>query len=263
MRCGLTAAVLLFGIGTLPAQADTREKSATSTAAIAPLPPAPEGATPIAVEIFASQACPACPPAAQLLKVLDAHKDIVALNWHVKYWNRMPSPQHGVWEDPFAHDLSDTRQRAYNKRFMKRKTVFTPQFVIDGAYSVRGTQEARINKRIIRVREDKRGPAKKYVPLSLTRDNGRIIAKTTSVSSPYDLVLLNLMPAAVTPITSGANSGRIYDEINIVRDMSIIAQDQMKAGTFTIDIPQGNACAILMQQPGHGRIMAARYCNDR
>ena len=51
---------------------------------------------PWAIELFTSQGCSSCPPADAYLGVLAKRPDIVALSFHVDYWDYIG------WQDPFA-----------------------------------------------------------------------------------------------------------------------------------------------------------------
>jgi hypothetical protein len=42
---------------------------------------------PVAVELFTSQGCYSCPPAEAYLGKLAQRPDVVALEWHVDYWD--------------------------------------------------------------------------------------------------------------------------------------------------------------------------------
>ncbi|MCS6854982.1 MAG: DUF1223 domain-containing protein, partial [Elioraea sp.] len=68
---------------------------------------AAERAWPVVVELFTSQSCSACPPADALLGLLGRREGIIALAFHVPYWDHMG------WRDPFALPVSAQRQRAY------------------------------------------------------------------------------------------------------------------------------------------------------
>ncbi|TMJ30847.1 MAG: DUF1223 domain-containing protein [Alphaproteobacteria bacterium] len=66
-----------------------------------------QGNGPWAVELFTSQGCSSCPPADALLGTLARRPDIVALSFHVDYWDYIG------WKDRFASKATTERQRAY------------------------------------------------------------------------------------------------------------------------------------------------------
>ena len=61
------------------------------------------------VELFTSQGCSSCPPADALLTMLAEQDDVVALAYHVDYWDYVG------WEDTFGDAAFSDRQRAYAK----------------------------------------------------------------------------------------------------------------------------------------------------
>jgi hypothetical protein len=93
------------------------------------------------VELFTSQGCSSCPPADALLGRLSADPALLALSFHVNYWNSIG------WKDPFSSQISTDRQYTYAHALGER-TVFTPQLIVNGTRSVIGSQENEIRKEI-------------------------------------------------------------------------------------------------------------------
>ena len=91
-------------------------------------------AGPVVLELFTSQGCSSCPPADRLLGELARDPAVVALAWHVDYWNGLG------WHDPFSSKLATERQRAYADRLGEE--VYTPAMVIGGARIVVGSDRA-------------------------------------------------------------------------------------------------------------------------
>ena len=85
----------------------------------------PAGTAPVLVELFTSQGCSSCPPADATLTKLALRDDVVALSFHVDYWDNLG------WNDPFASRAHTRRQRDYARAFGNR-SVYTPQMVFDG-----------------------------------------------------------------------------------------------------------------------------------
>src|SRR5690606_4371889 len=85
------------------------------------------------VELFTSQGCSSCPPADALLTSLSERDDVVALAYHVDYWDYIG------WEDTFGDKGFSDRQRGYAKSWGSSR-IFTPQMVINGAEGVVGSR---------------------------------------------------------------------------------------------------------------------------
>jgi len=92
--CTVRLATLFLGLGlvlaAMPASADPR---------------------PVVVELFTSQGFSSCPPADALLGELATKSDILALGFHVSYWDSLG------WKDPLSSQSSTDRQKAYARRF--------------------------------------------------------------------------------------------------------------------------------------------------
>src|SRR5258708_10290334 len=73
----------------------------------------------VVVELFTSQGCSSCPPADRYLGEIARRPDVLALSWHVDYWNYIG------WADPFASQLATERQRPYS-RHLSIPYVHTP-----------------------------------------------------------------------------------------------------------------------------------------
>src|ERR1700756_4567567 len=95
----------------------------------------------VVVELFTSQGCSSCPPADAYLGELARRPDVLALAFHVDYWNYIG------WTDPLASRAGAQGHRDLVRRLSGRY-VYTPEMVVNGAAqgigSERGTIEALI-----------------------------------------------------------------------------------------------------------------------
>lgn len=90
------------------------------------------------VELFTSQGCAQCPPADALLTGLAEEGDVVALAYHVDYWDYVG------WEDTFGDEDYSDRQRAYAKSWGSSR-IYTPQMVVNGARGVVGSRRNEVH----------------------------------------------------------------------------------------------------------------------
>ena len=80
---------------------------------------------PVVVELYTSEGCNSCPPADRWLSSLKGRPDVLALAFHVDYWDRLG------WADRFAQPSHTARQ--YEKqRSSGARFVYTPQVLADG-----------------------------------------------------------------------------------------------------------------------------------
>ena len=102
--------------------------------------------TPILVELFTSQGCSSCPPADRVLAKLAKEAEagdlpIVALSFHVDYWNRLG------WKDPYSDAAFSQRQRIYASKLPDQR-VYTPEIVVNGSSGHVGSRESEVRSAI-------------------------------------------------------------------------------------------------------------------
>lgn len=81
--------------------------------------------SPVVVELFTSQSCYSCPPAEAYLGELAENPDIVALEWHVDYWDNLVYGSAGRWKDPYSDPAFTERQGLYNLSIRRSGSVYT------------------------------------------------------------------------------------------------------------------------------------------
>src|SRR4051812_38784632 len=102
--------------------------------------------TPVVVELFTSQGCSSCPPADAVLADLAKRPGVIALAWHVDYWNNLG------WKDPYSGAGGTQRQREY-KTALKLPNLYTPQMIVQGATDIVGTYGIEVNRTVDEARK--------------------------------------------------------------------------------------------------------------
>ena len=159
---------------------------------------------PPVVELYTSEGCDSCPPADRWLSKLKADPGVVALAFHVDYWDRLG------WKDRFASAAFTARQ-AEQQASNGARFSYTPQVVVDG--------------------QDRKDWAGIAVPLAprpaapvdvvLAREGDRVTATVAATSrSPKRLAAYWAVTEQdhVTAVKAGENRGVTLRHDYVVRD---------------------------------------------
>lgn len=226
---------------------------AAAIAAVLAAGPALAGSDKIVVELFTSQGCSSCPPADRLLGELAARDDVIALSFHVDYWNYLG------WEDPFSSASSTNRQRAYRAAFGLRY-VYTPQIVIGGAAQEVGSHRGKVLRAIERLRATQRVK----VDISHADKKTAIVSvgPGETPSGPATVWLFAYDKSHSTDIARGENSGIELINYRVVRETRKIGEWTGKDLKITLPITmmgieKQDGCAIVVQSNDGGRIYGA------
>jgi hypothetical protein len=224
----------------------------TVLAALAvPIAAGAQSQPPVVVELFTSQGCPACPPAEAYLRDLAQRDDVIALEFHIDYYD------YAGWKDPFGLADSTLRWRSYAQALGARYE-YTPFMVVDGAAHVVGSNRKAAEARIGGARSAQAaGP-------TLTVDTGgpetTITVDGSGPAGIYDILLVTYDREHETKVTAGENRGKVLVEANVVRGVNRIGQWAGEPLSLTAkldDMPGDGGCAVLLQRAGGGPIVAA------
>ena len=190
-------------------------------------------AGPAVLELFTSQGCSSCPPADALLGHLAREPGIIALAWHVDYWNSLG------WRDPYSSALATQRQQDYAARL--RDEVYTPALVVNGTRMVVGSDRSAVRAAI--------GAANSIVvPVTLHRDGANAIAEVGAAGQPVSALLASYDPERATPVGAGENTGRTLTDYRIVRAATLLGS--WDGAARRIPLPQiaaGRGAVVLLQ----------------
>lgn len=210
---------------------------------------------PVVVELFASQACSSCVAAADYFRELSERKDIVALAWHVDYWNHLNTKK-GRWVDPYSSAANTARQRLYNINLRKRSSVYTPQMIVGGVAECVGSSRDEAAALI-----EKTQLELPVVTIAAERGGNAIAFDIGASVKGGNAFLITFKPQALTKIKGGENAGVSFKDTNVVTNVARLGVVRSMGGGVTVAPPKaGEGCALLVQEPRQGRIIAARYC---
>src|SRR3974390_1925276 len=167
---------------------------AISLALIAGLSPAAAFAAerPVVVELFTSQGCNSCPPAnAYLNELSKQRRDVLALAFHVTYWDRLG------WKDPFSLEAATRRQDQYGHRFGDGS--YTPEIVVDGASSHVGSDRGKVGPAI----EAAKGACKPAASISLGKEGDNLVIEVGSGTGPGKVLLIGFDRGHQTAVRRG------------------------------------------------------------
>lgn len=198
------------------------------------------------VELFTSQGCSSCPPADEFFAELASKDDIVALAYHVNYWDYLG------WQDTLSTKENTERQYDYMRAFGSR-SVYTPQAVINGRSHVNGASRKEVNGALARM--DRTGEGMR-VPIKVSRTSDRVMIDAGDAGGgPTDahVVIVYFDPPQMVKIGQGENSGRSLTYWNAVSDIQTAGMWHGKAQRYELpmtEIAKKGGCAVLLQSVG-------------
>jgi len=207
---------------------------------------------PVVVELFTSQGCSSCPPADAFLGDLSQRDDVIALAYHVDYWNRLG------WVDRFSSKWATELQSAYS-RAHGRRSNYTPQMVIHGVSDKIGSRRNDVLEAIA-IQQSKARPAVKVSIQPKGDAMLRIEVAGMDHAVEAEIVLLRYHRKEQQVIGRGENGGRTLDYHNIVHERRVLGRWRGEAASFDIpkpEDPSSSGLAVLVQARNQGPILGA------
>lgn len=205
---------------------------------------------PVVIELFTSQSCSSCPPADRNLGVLSQNPNVIALGFHVTYWN------HLHWEDTLSNEFSTHRQRAY-ATYKRNGRVYTPQMIVNGDEEFVGSRSGDIAGSLKRAND--------IQPITIKSENTELTVTLPEIEEgPYVLYLAGTKDHYTQDIPSGENRGRTVEYHNAVLEFKRIGSWTGQDKTLTLETFENTDIdhyVILAQKSGYGPIVAAGKTN--
>ena len=254
-----------------PAAAEAREVSAkrSSSCRLVPLATlvalalsciAARADEPTVVELFTSQSCYSCPPAEAFLGELVEREDLVALEFHVDYWDDLVYGSSGQWKDIFSDAAYTERQRVYAGR-IPGSQVYTPQIVVDGVAQTVGSRRGNV----LRLIESARAAPK---PARVAVQPGSAGGFTVTVEqgpegSDAEILLARYDVRHVTVIEAGENKGKTLTNHHVVREFRRLGEwkgEPWEVSIADLHLAPNQGCAVIVQASDQGAILGAAAC---
>ncbi len=219
------------------------------------------GLKPTVVELFTSQSCYSCPPAEEFLTDLATEKSLVALEFHVDYWDDLVYGAAGKWKDVFSKRAYTERQSVYNRNIRGRPNVYTPQMVIDGHLEAVGSRRLQVLSRIREAEKDRR--ARLDVSAAVDPAAGANVRLAGPVDRKAAVWIVRYIKERRTEVRAGENKGKSLLSRNVVTEMRRVGD--WKGHETSISVPDfrladGEGCAVLVQDEALGPILGAATC---
>ena len=218
------------------------------------------GERPTVVELYTSQGCNSCPPADAILGDLASRDDVIALSFHIDYWDYLG------WKDTFSSPEATKRQKQY-ARFLGARGVYTPQMVVGGVDHVVGSRRGRVEE-LIEAVAARESPTLEVSLLAGGPDEVlvRLGAGQADPTRKSAIWLVRFDAEQIVPIERGENAGRTITYHNVVRDIERIGWWKGEALELSLeldDLREGgrDGCAIIVQNGSHGQVLGAAQMN--
>ena len=172
---------------------------------------------PAVVELYTSEGCSSCPPADRWLSTLKGRSDVIALAFHVNYWDRLG------WPDRFATPALTERQHQ-QAQSSGSSYVYTPQVVQNGRdlRNWSGSSPTRL-------------PAS-TVALALKRDGNTVTASIGSGSERLAGYWAVLEDGHSSRVKAGENAGETLKHDHVVTLYKPVEAWAARAATKTLSL---------------------------
>lgn len=210
------------------------------------------GHAPVVLELFTSQGCSSCPSADKVLKELANDPDVIALSFHVDYWNYLG------WADPFSSPHYSARQREYTQQLRAR--TYTPQLVINGRQELVGSRKDEVRALVAQAKDAQRA----YHPhVQIVAQDGKSVQLAYQLEGDLKdkrVSAVLVQRKASSSVGRGENRGRQLHHVNVVRDLVHAAASSK--GKLELQLPNkldmaDTQVVLLVQDTGSRQILGA------
>jgi hypothetical protein len=222
--------------------------AAFGAAALDGAPVRAQAPAPVVVELYTSQGCNSCPPADAFMGELAKRPGVIALSFHVTYWNYLG------WADPYSIREADIRQAGYQMA-LRRPNYYTPQTVVAGRWETVGSSRRDVDALIAKAAKN---PATVAVTVERAGDRLRIVADAAPAAKGADVFLVLFDRQHTTRIERGENGGKTLTYFNVVREIRAVGRHEGARVELSLAAAKRDGgAAVLVQAPNKGPILGA------
>lgn len=205
--------------------------------------PIQKTASPVLVELFSSENCPACPPADEYMKSLSQSDGVIALSCHVDYFGRT---QAGL-----GKKFCTERQSRYIRQ-IGRRSHYTPQMMVNGHMDVIGYETDKVSAKIVKGRSER-------VSKITIRAQGEGVYDFSIPARDFE-GRADLWMAVYEKPRSVSERGRTTTYYNVVNNYMSLGQwsgGAVNRAVFPIVNAQSAGFTIVAQDKQSGEVLAA------
>lgn len=195
----------------------------------------------VLAELFTSQGCSSCPSADAAFGRLLMRSDVIALAFHVTYWDRLG------WRDTLGDPAFTDRQRWYAG--LLGKGLYTPQMVLDGELDLVGS-DPRLEQAVDLVRAQR-----VTLPIEITAA-GVALLPEAEVTGDVRLTAIGYDPHHLVAIERGENAGASVDYYNAARTLGDLGAWDGRSRRLALGAAPGTGVVLLAQDQATGRVLA-------
>jgi hypothetical protein len=204
------------------------------------------------LELFTSQGCSSCPTADALLTELGKRPEVIALAYHVDYWDYIG------WPDTFGAEQNSNHQRDYAESWGSSR-IFTPQLIVNGRRGVVASRKGEVDAAL--------EAAALQLPVRLASSGDMLEVSIDARPGQKEAMvwLVTFIERAEVEIERGENEGKKLVYTQIVTGRQVLGMWEPETGA-QLKLPLAevlggaNGVAILVQEEKDGlpgRILGA------
>jgi hypothetical protein len=168
------------------------------------------------VELFTSEGCSSCPPADELIAILqkqNTQRPIYVLAYHVDYWDNKE------WRDTFDNHEYSKRQSDYSG-WLRLQSIYTPQIVVNGRTEFVGSDKDALLKAVTTGLST--SPADSLsITCRLVNDQIVVEYQTDARMGRTSLVFTLIQKSGQSKVRGGENAGLTLTHVQIVRKLLV------------------------------------------